>query len=507
MVRPEHPITKHAMASRGEEAKRLPLCSDLLHAWAMNLVSGNPVGLTKMDPLSSPDLLFPMPDRAKKEKELHIGSILLRKEKRGDLRQHPEIVPRKERQLSPTPTKDRSHRSKKRSPSPRRDRSSEERQRSPTPPKERSHHRRRHSPSPVRERPSEEHRHSPASTKEHCHGRRRRSPTPTHDRSPEERKPSPPTSREPSRERRRRRRSPEPSEVSREERRRSPSPKGVPPESPRVSSKKSKKSGKKEKKEKDSKGSRRTGPVENVEDRTTRDERSRSTRRPESSRAQPTQAVSVEESETDDHPTKDDRPVATQDRPAKPRPRFDPSREHAVAQRIMDKRRVVQPPREHGRDPGTDGPPDTEDEVKQRRRYPPPPPPASSTRQPQTSHRSLAFANPPPRRDSATESSRISDRQPLRIRSQETPPQRPMPKRVLATSTVSSSAPPGPQDMSGRAHRGEYYDPSQKSRISKMLYFPGKSRFQEYVVFSKTSNMQFLPEATPFQKQIRKCKI
>ena len=63
MVRPEHPITKHAMTSRGEEAKRLPLCSDLLHTWAMRLVSGNPMGLTKMDPLSSPDLLFPMPDR------------------------------------------------------------------------------------------------------------------------------------------------------------------------------------------------------------------------------------------------------------------------------------------------------------------------------------------------------------------------------------------------------------------------------------------------------------
>ena len=40
MVRPEHPITKHAMTSRGEEAKRLPLCSDSLHAWAMHLVSG-----------------------------------------------------------------------------------------------------------------------------------------------------------------------------------------------------------------------------------------------------------------------------------------------------------------------------------------------------------------------------------------------------------------------------------------------------------------------------------
>ena len=171
--------------------------------------------------------------------------------------------------------------------------------------------------------------------------------------------------------------------------------------------------------------------------------------------------MSVEETETDDHLLKDDRPVVTQDRPAKPRPRFDPSREYASAQRVMDKRKVVQPPREHGRDPGTDGPPDTEAEVKQRRRYPPPPPPASSMRQPQTSHRSLAFANPPPRRDSATESSRVSERQPSRFRSQETPPQRPMPKRVVATSTVGSSAPPRLQDTSGRAPRGDYYDQSR----------------------------------------------
>ena len=317
----------------------------------------------------------------------------------------------------------------------------------------------RHPPSSIRDRALDEQRHSPSSTREHRHDRRRRSPTPTQDRLSEEKRPSPSPSREPSRERRRRRRSPEPSEVSREERRRSPSPKVVPPESPKVSSKKSKKSGKKEKK--DSKSSRRTEAVETVEDRTTRDERSRSTRRPESSRAQPPQSVSVEETETDDHPHKDDRQVVAHDRPAKPRPRFDPSREHAVAQRIMDKRRVVQPPREHGRDPGTDGPPDTEEEVKQRRRYPPPPPPASSMRQSQTSHRSLAFANPPPRRDSATESSRISDRQPLRIRSQETPPQRPMPRRVVATPTVGSSAPPRLQDTSGSAHRGEYYDQSQ----------------------------------------------
>ena len=392
------------------------------------------------------------------------------------------------RQRSPTPTKDRSHRSKKRSPSPRRDHASEERQRSQTPPKERSHHRRRHSPSPVRDRTSEERRPSPAPSKEHRHDRRRRSPTPTHDRLSEERKPSPPPSGEPSRERRRRRRSPEPSEISKEERRRSPLPNVVPPDSPKVSSKKSKKSGKKEKK--DSKSSRRTERIETVEDRATRDERSRSTRRPESSQTQPPQIVSVEGSETDDHPPKDDRQVAAQDRPAKPRPRFDPAREHVAAQRIMDKRKVVQPPREHGRDPSTDGPPDTEAEVRQRRRYPPPPPPASSIRQTQSGHRSLASANPPPRRDSATESSQISERQTLRFRSHETPPQRPMPKRVVATSMVGSSAPPRLQDTSGRASRGDYYDQSQVRddhmvhNISKRdrIGAPHKEEFHLWVV-------------------------
>ena len=212
----------------------------------------------------------------------------------------------------------------------------------------------------------------------------------------------------------------------------------MPSESPRVSSKKSKKSEKKEKK--DSKSKRRTETVEIVDERTIRDERSRSTRRPESSRAQPPQSVSVEETETDDHPLKDDRSAVAQDRPARPSPTS---------------------AREHGRDPGTDGPPDIQAEARQRRRYPPPPPPASSTRQTQASRRSLAFANPPPRRDSTTESSRISERQPLRFMSQETLPQRPMPKRVVATSTVGSSAPPRIQDVSGRGHRGDYYDQSQ----------------------------------------------
>ena len=234
-----------------------------------------------------------------------------------------------------------------------------------------------------------------------------------------------------------------------------------------MSSKKSKKSGKKEKK--DSKGSRRTERDEPVQDRTTREERSRSTRRPESPPAQRPQVVQVEASETDEHTSKDDRQLAIQDRPARTRPRFDPSREHAVAQRIIDKRRVVQPPREHRRDPTTDGPPDSEEE-QQRRRNPPPPPPATSTRQVQSGHRSLAFAKPPLRRDSVTESSQVpSERQPLRlrIRSQDTPPQRPMPKRVVATPDVGS-APPKLHATPGRATRGDYYDQSQVRVIVPM---------------------------------------
>ena len=63
MVRPDHPVTRHAMTSKGEVAQRLPLCSELLQEWAMGLITSNPIALTKTDPLSSPDLLFPMPDR------------------------------------------------------------------------------------------------------------------------------------------------------------------------------------------------------------------------------------------------------------------------------------------------------------------------------------------------------------------------------------------------------------------------------------------------------------
>ena len=364
----------------------------------------------------------------------------------------------KERERTPRKERPREKKKKRRSPSTSRDRSISERRRSPTPTKDRSQRSERRSQSPRRDRPSMERRHSSASTRESRHHRRRRSPTPKRDRKSQERRRSPSSSRESPRDRRRRRHSPEPSEVSREERRRSPSPKVV-PESSRVSSKKSKKSEKKEKKS--SKSRRKTEAIEVVDDDSVRKERSRSERRLGSSKGQPLQSVSLEDTETDERPPKDDRPGTVHQRSARPRPRFDPSREHASAQRVIENRKVVQPQRVHGRDPGTDGPPEVDTEAKQRRRNPPPPPPSSTMRQPQTGHRALAFARPPPRRDSVTESSQVSERPQLRIRSQETPPQRPMPRRVVATSTMGSSAPPRLQNVVGSASRGEYHDQSR----------------------------------------------
>ena len=205
-------------------------------------------------------------------------------------------------------------------------------------------------------------------------------------------------------------------------------------------------------------------------------------------------------SETDEHISRDERQLAIQDRPARTRPRFDPSRDLAAAQRSIDKRRMVQPPREHRRDATTDGPPDSEEE-KQRRRKPPPPPPATSTRQAQSGHRSLAFAKPPLRRDSVTESSQVpSERRPLRLRvsSQETPPQRPMPRRVVATP-VGGSAPPRLHVTPRRATRGDYYDQSQvrddraygsQYQQERQDWAPHKEEFLQWVIGNRRMHGQ-----------------
>ena len=81
----------------------------------------------------------------------------------------------------------------------------------------------------------------------------------------------------------------------------------------------------------------------------------------------------IEASETDDPSAKEAHQLAIQDKPSR-RPRFDPTREHVVAKRIAEKRKVtVQPQREHQRDPSTEGPPDREEEKRMKRRVPPPP--------------------------------------------------------------------------------------------------------------------------------------
>ena len=151
--------------------------------------------------------------------------------------------------------------------------------------------------------------------------------------------------------------------------------------------------------------------------------------------------------------------MAIQDKQSR-RPRFDPTREQAVAKRIAEKRKAATlPQREHQRDPSTEGPPDVEEARRLKRRFPPPPPPVS-TQHVSSRNRPLAFARPPLRRDSATESSFVpSEREPLRlrVRVEGTPPQRPMPKRVLA-QPIGSSAPPRLQTTS---HRPVYQGQSQ----------------------------------------------
>ena len=158
------------------------------------------------------------------------------------------------------------------------------RERERTPRREPSRERRRQSPSPPRALPHEERQPSPAPSREPSQERRRRrrSPTPPSEHSRERRRRSPTLPRKTSRERRRRR-SPAPlSERSREERRQSPKrqEKEITPDSSKVRSKKSRKGEKKKKKE-SKRGQKSESDEDRKRDSTVREERSRSTRRPE----------------------------------------------------------------------------------------------------------------------------------------------------------------------------------------------------------------------------------
>ena len=58
-----------------------------------------------------------------------------------------------------------------------------------------------------------------------------------------------------------------------------------------------------------------------------REERSRSTKRPESPIEKESQVVQIEASETDDPPTKGESQLAIKDKPPRARPRFDSTEE------------------------------------------------------------------------------------------------------------------------------------------------------------------------------------
>ena len=255
------------------------------------------------------------------------------------------------------------------------------------------------------------------------------------------------------------------SEPSHKRREHSPPPpshdREVTPDTSKVRSKESRKAEKKRKKE--SKHRRRSDSDQPRRDRSRREERSRSAMRPESPIERQSQVIQVEASETDDPPTKGESQLAIKDRPPRARPRFDPTKEVVVAQRIAEKKRVIQPLREHRRDPSTEGPPDREEERRMKRR-PPLPPPATSMRQASSGHKPLSFVRPPPRgTGSASESSFVpSERGPLRlrVRVEDTPPQRQMPRRTLATP-IGGSAPPRLETTAHRPIQGEYQGQSQ----------------------------------------------
>ena len=200
------------------------------------------------------------------------------------------------------------------------------------------------------------------------------------------------------------------------------------------------------------------------------DERSRSSKRPEPPQQQLEKPPQEEVSTTDDPTSKGGSQLAIKDKPARARPRFDPTEEHVVAQKIAERaergRMGRPPPREKSRDPSTEGPPTREEERRYQRR-PPLPPPATSqpSRQIQGRARTLTFPpQPRPKLGSATESSTVSagGRVSLRLRTRtgDNPPQRPMPMRTSATP-IGGSVQQQPLATPHRQPQPEYYGQSR----------------------------------------------
>ena len=148
------------------------------------------------------------------------------------------------------------------------------------------------------------------------------------------------------------------------------------------------------------------------------------------------EVAQTEVTSTAEDPTPEGGPqLALTDKPARTRPRFDPTVEHAVGRKIAERsargRLTYQQPHQESRDPSTDGV-STREEEQERRKRPPLPPPATPKTAART--RSLTFPPPPPRADSATESATSTPRNRgiMRLRTKEVdhPPQRTMPRRT-----------------------------------------------------------------------------
>ena len=99
-----------------------------------------------------------------------------------------------------------------------------------------------------------------------------------------------------------------------------------------------------------------------------RDERSRSSERPEPPPQQQPELSQTGGSASDDPTSTGGQQLAIKDKPA--RPRFDPAREHVIAQRIAERGRTgKQPSREDRRDPSTERTPDRDEERRIKRSH------------------------------------------------------------------------------------------------------------------------------------------
>ena len=204
------------------------------------------------------------------------------------------------------------------------------------------------------------------------------------------------------------------------------------PDSTRVKSKELRKAEKHRNKE--SKHRRRSESDRPEKPSSRRDERSRSSKRPEPQPERQEETPQAEGLQLMIPLLKVDHNWLSKIDQQGPDQKFNPTVEHAVGRRIAERSargRVAQPQR-NPRESSADGVP-TREEEEERRRRPPAPPPASASRGLRMGPRT--FPPPPPRADATTDSATSTPRNRLRLRPRDgdNPPQRTMPRRTDST--------------------------------------------------------------------------